>query len=367
MQKRMTLFRRPGNGPDNRGKLVTDTAAESHAPVSVITGFLGSGKTTLLNALLKQPGMAETAVLVNEFGEIGIDHLLFEALDDDVLLLAAGCLCCTIREDMLASLRSLFQRRARGQVPEFRRVVIETTGLADPAPILHTLLAGAPAPSPWAVDGVVTTVDAVNGHRQLSAHHESVKQAAVADRLLVTKSDIASGRDLAALHARLRAINPGAPVLTACHGDIDPAVLFGAGPFVHGKAAEPGIDLWLGDATTPHARHVDHAGVHDDGVRALSLTAETPIEIHRFVRWVEALLEAHGDRVLRLKGILDVAGDERPVVVHGVQHVFHPLGRLSAWPGPDRRSRLVVIVKDLDVQPIARDFRRLVGGTTRSP
>ena len=162
--------------------------AESRTPVTVLTGFLGSGKTTLLNALLRHPGMAETAVLVNEFGEVGIDHLLFEALDDDVLLLAAGCLCCTIREDMVASLRSLFERRAGGQVPEFRRVVIETTGLADPAPILHTLLAGDPAPMPWAVDGVVTTVDAANGNRQLSTHSESVKQAAVADRLLVTKS-----------------------------------------------------------------------------------------------------------------------------------------------------------------------------------
>ena len=340
--------------------------AESRTPVTVLTGFLGSGKTTLLNALLRHPDMAETAVLVNEFGEIGIDHLLFEALDDDVLLLAAGCLCCTIREDMVASLRSLFERRAGGEVPEFRRVVIETTGLADPAPILHTLLAGAPAPMPWAVDGVVTTVDAANGNRQLSVHSESVKQAAVADRLLVTKSDIASERDLAALHARLRAINPGAPVLAACHGDIEPAELFDAGPFARGKTPEPGIDLWLGDASTPHARHVHHAGVHDDGVRVLSLSAEKPIEIYRFVRWVEALLEAHGDRVLRLKGILDVAGNDRPVVVHGVQHVFHPLSRLSAWPEVDRRSRLVVIVKDLDVEPIARDFRRLVVGTTRS-
>ena len=339
-------------------------ANKSKTPVTVITGFLGSGKTTLLNALLRHPGMAETAVLVNEFGEIGIDHLLFETLDDDVLLLAAGCLCCTIREDMVASLRSLFERRAGGEVPEFRRVVIETTGLADPAPILHTLLAGAPAPAPWTVDGVVTTVDAANGNRQLSTHSESVKQAAVADRLLVTKSDIACKNELAALHARLRAINPGAPILTACHGEIDPADLFDAGSFAQGKAPEPRIDRWLGGATTSRAPHVHGAGVHDDGIRSLSLTAEAPIEIHRFVRWVEALLESHGDRVLRLKGILDVAGEERPVVVHGVQHVFHPLSRLPAWPEVDRRSRLVVIVKDLDTEPIARDFRRIVGDVT---
>ena len=204
---------------------------EEKIPVSVITGFLGSGKTTLLNALLKHPRMAETAVLVNEFGEIGIDHLLFEALDDDVLLLAAGCLCCTIREDVAAGLRSLIERRAGGQVPEFRRVVIETTGLADPVPILHTLLAGDSVSDAWVVDGIVTTVDAVNGHRQLSGHPESVKQAAVADRLLITKADMAGRQDLAALRNRLRALNPGAPILKVCHGEVEPAELFDAGPF----------------------------------------------------------------------------------------------------------------------------------------
>ena len=339
---------------------MSHAAGESKTPVSVVTGFLGSGKTTLLNALLEHPGMAETAVLVNEFGEIGIDHLLFETLDDDVLLLAAGCLCCTIREDMVASLRSLFERRANGQVPEFRRVVIETTGLADPAPILHTLLVGEPEPTPWAVDGVVTTVDAVNAHRQLSAHSESVKQAAVADRLLITKADIAQGQELAALRTRLRAINPGAPILTACHGAIDPAELFDAGPLAGAETRRPDVGRWLGETAAAPGGHDHSSGVHDDGVRALSLTAETPIEIYRFVRWVEKLLEEHGERVLRLKGILDVAGDARPVVVHGVQHIFHPLGRLAAWPGPDRRSHLVVIVRDLDVESIAREFRRVV-------
>ena len=336
------------------------SVTDSSTPVSVITGFLGSGKTTLLNALLRHPRMAETAVLVNEFGEIGIDHLLIETLDDDVLLLAAGCLCCTIREDMVASLRSLFDRRASGQVPEFRRVVIETTGLADPAPILHTLLVGEPQPTHWAVDGIVTTVDAVNGHRQLSSHPEPVRQAAVADRILVTKTDIAEHRQVAALQERLRTINPGAPILTACHGEIDPGRLFGASPFSSNGAPSPDVYRWLGDTAAAHGHHAHHAGGHDDGIRALSLTVEAPMEIHRFVRWVERLLEEDGERVLRLKGILNVAGDTPPVVVHGVQHIFHPLSRLPGWPGPDRRSRLVLIVRDLDVDRIARDFRRLV-------
>ena len=334
---------------------------ESKPPVSVITGFLGSGKTTLLNALLKHPRMAETAVLVNEFGEIGIDHLLFEALDDDVLLLAAGCVCCTIREDMLASLRSLFERRAAGEVPAFRRVVIETTGLADPAPILHTLLAGDSGPAPWTVDGIVTTVDAVNAHRQLSTCPESVKQAAVADRLLITKTDVAVRQDLAALRERLRAMNPGAPILTACHGGIEPDALFDSGPYSPSSDRHPDVSRWLGEAAAqPHEHHDHPANTHDDGIRALSLSAAAPIEIYRFVRWVERLLEENGDRILRLKGILHVAGDPRPVVVHGVQHIFHPLDRLPAWPDADRRSRLVVIARDLDVDRIAREFQRLV-------
>ena len=347
---------------------MSHAAAESKTPVSVVTGFLGSGKTTLLNALLKHPGMAETAVLVNEFGEIGIDHLLFEALHDDVLLLAAGCLCCTIREDMVASLRSLFERRARGEVPEFRRVVIETTGLADPAPILHTLLVGDSVSAPWTVDGIVTTVDAVNAHRQLSAHPESVRQAAVADRLLVTKSDLAGPTGLAALRERLRTINPGAPILAACHGDIDPGELFDAGPIASAGAGHPDLNRWLGaSAAEPGSHGHDddghddrHEHVHDDGIRALSLSIEPPVEIVRFIRWVERLLERNGDRVLRLKGILNVVGDSQPVVVHGVQHVFHPLTRLPAWPDSDRRSRIVLIVRDLDTDRIAREFRTRV-------
>ena len=339
---------------------MSHAATGPKTPVSVFTGFLGSGKTTLLNALLKHPRMAETAVLVNEFGEIGIDHLLFETLDDDVLLLAAGCLCCTIREDMVASLRSLFERRARGDVPRFRRVVIETTGLADPAPILHTLLAGDSAPAPWVVDGIVTTVDAVNGHRQLSAYPESIKQAAVADRLLITKTDVARPTELIALRERLRTINPGAPLLTACHGEIDPDELFGAGPLSASGGRQPDVSGWLGETAIAHDRHHHGAGSHGHGVRALCLSADAPIEIYRFVRWVEKLLEENGDRILRLKGILEVAGDTQPVVVHGVQHIFHPLNRLTAWPDSDRRSRLVVIVKDLDIDRIAQEFQHVV-------
>ena len=255
---------------------------------------------------------------------------------------------------------------AGGGVPEFRRVVIETTGLADPAPILHTLLAGGSTSAPWAVEGVVTTMDAVSGRGQLSVHPESVKQAAVADRLLVTKSDLAEPSGLAARCERLRTINPGAPILTACHGDTEPAGLFDAGPLASPGAAPPDVNRWLGAAAAGsggpyhHNDGHNHKDVHDDGIRALSLSIETPVEIYRFIRWVEQLLERNGGHVLRLKGILNVAGDPLPVVVHGVQHVFHPLRRLPAWPDADRCSRLVLIVKDLDIDRIEREFRDLV-------
>ena len=335
-------------------------AAETKTPVTVVTGFLGSGKTTLINALLKHPGMAETAVLVNEFGRIGIDHLLVETLDDDVVLMDSGCLCCTIRDDLSVTLQSLFARRDRGEVPNFRRVLIETTGLADPAPILQTLLTDPAVLAHGVIDGIVTVVDAVNGARQLASLPEPVRQSAVADRLLITKTDIAAPEAVAELRERLTAINAGATIAEASHGDVDPEALFDVGPFDR-ATRHPDVSAWLGEADSGfgHTAHHHDVNRHDERIRAVSLHAEGAIEIYPFVRWVERLLEAHGDRILRLKGVLNVAGDEQPVVVHGVQHIFHPLTRLSSWPDADRRSRLVLIVMDLDTAEIESGFLEL--------
>jgi G3E family GTPase len=307
--------------------------------------------------------MRETAVLVNEFGEVGIDHLLVETLEDeDVVLLNAGCLCCTIRDDLVGCLSSLHEKRAEGTVPAFRRVVIETTGLADPAPILHTLLGHEALRDRYRVSGIVTTVDAVNGARQLTEHGESVKQAAVADRLVVTKGDIAAAGAVEALRARLAAINPGAEIIEAAHGKVAAERLLDAGAFdPGGKGAD--VARWLGEAAQADAAgHGHDASRHDDRIRSFSLHAEAPIEIHRFVAWVEGLLEAHGDRLLRLKGILDAAGSDVPIVVHGVQHIFHPLSRLARWPDGERRSRITVIARDLDPGPVEAEFRRVVLG-----
>lgn len=319
---------------------------DSRLPVTVVTGFLGSGKTTLINRLLRHPDMAETAVLVNEFGEIGLDHMLVEAIDETTVLVGAGCLCCTVREDMVVALADLLERREAGKVPCFRRVLVETTGLADPAPILHTLLADERINGDCRIDGIVTTVDAVLGTATLANHHESQRQATVADRLVLTKTDLVTPEDTATLRARLAALNDGAVVHDA---PVAPDDLFGAG-LLDATRDGGAVARWLGES------HHDH----DGAIASMSLTAETPLRIDRVVAWIEDTLIAQGDRLLRLKGILDVEGSAVPIVVHGVQHVFHPLQRLATWPAGPRRSRLVMIGRDLPRAAIAESFATMV-------
>jgi len=322
--------------------------SDPRLPVTVVTGYLGSGKTTLINHLLHHPDMAQTAVLVNEFGEIGLDHLLVEAIDENTLLIGAGCLCCTVREDMVIALASLLERRAAGDVPDFQRVLIETTGLADPAPILHTLLADERINRLCRIDGIVTTADAQHGAATLATHHESQRQATVADRLVLTKTDLATPEQTAALRTRLAAINSGATVHVA---PLVPDDLFGTGPF--DAASEPAdVARWLGDGHHPH----------DNDITSISLTAQAPLRIDRVIAWIEDTIARHGGRLLRLKGILDVQGSTVPIAVHGVQHVFHPLQRLRQWPVGPRSSRLVLIGRALPREEIAADFARATGG-----
>lgn len=342
----------------------TEPTQPERLPVSVITGFLGSGKTTLLKHLLRQPDMADTAVVINEFGEIGIDHLLVEQAKEDTILMSSGCLCCSIRGDLIDTLRRLYKRRERGEVPKFKRLVIETTGLADPAPILQTLMGDPLLGAFYRLDGVVTTVDAVNGMDQLDRQFESVKQAAVADRLILTKIDLAKPDQRAALETRLRDLNPAAPLLPVAHGAVAAEQLFNAGLY-NPAEKNPDVARWLREeAYAPAAeahRHDDHGHAHhhdrdhaldvnrhDDHIRAFCLTWDRPIAWEQFTAWIEMLITLRGADLLRIKGILNVAGSDAPVAIHGIQHLFHPPAMLPGWGGEDRRSRIVFITRDLE-------------------
>ena len=320
-------------------------------PVTVLTGFLGSGKTTLLSRLIRHPDMARTAVIINEFGAVGLDHILLESSDENIVELNSGCLCCTIRGDLVVTLEDLLARRHRGDIMEFDRIVIETTGLADPAPILHALMTDKALAGAIRLEGVVTTVDAVNGAATLDTHGESVKQAAVADRIVLTKTDLADP-DVSDLRARLYTLNPTAPVAPAIQGDIAPAQLFNTGLY-DASAKTEAVRAWL-DVSDDHGHAGHHAGHHndpnrhDDSIRAHAFTWTTPIHAVALTLFLEILAEHCGPDLLRLKGLVNlVESPDKPAVIHGVQNVIHPVVWLEAWPDGPRDSKFVCITKDL--------------------
>ena len=310
-------------------------------PVAVLTGFLGSGKTTLLAHLLRQPGFSRTAVLINEFGEIGLDHDLVETSADSFVELQTGCLCCKIRSDLAWTLEDMLRRRDRGALPQFDRVVIETSGLADPAPILQTLMTDARIAGRLVLGGVVATVDAVNGAGTLGREEISVKQIAFADRLVLTKSDLA-GAAQPALLERLAQLNAAAPVIRAHYGRVDPRSIFDAGIYdPRTKSLDAGA--WLAEEVYAQKHLHDR---HDADIATYALVREQPIRAVALTLFLEALAEHCGADLLRLKGIVNVAEcPEKPAVLHGVQHVFHAPAWLERWPSEDRRSRLVFITR----------------------
>jgi G3E family GTPase len=325
-------------------------------PVTLVTGFLGSGKTTLLQLLLRELAFADTAVLINELGEIALDHHLLERIDETMVVLKSGCLCCTIRGELSAAIKDLHERRELGLVPPFRRLVIESTGLADPFPILSTVQADPVLRHHFSLGNVITTVDAVNGMRQLDEYPESVKQAAIAGHIVVTKTDLAPEGAVAALIARLGRLNPTASLWHDANPAIDAAALLSDDPF----GAEGNRALHRLPADPPPGGH-DHTHSdgchHDDEIRTISLTFDEPIDWAAFGMWLTMLLHRHGDDVLRVKGILNITGADTPVALHGVQHLIHPPKHLSAWPDTDRRSRLVFIVKGLAPTAIEKSIR----------
>jgi G3E family GTPase len=314
-------------------------------PVTLITGFLGSGKTTLIQRLLRDPALSDTAVLINEFGEIGLDHHLLDRIDETMVMLQSGCVCCTIRGELSAAIKDLHSRRERGLLPPFRRLVIESTGLADPLPILSTVRSDPVLRHHFCLGNVITTVDAVNGAQQLEAQPESVKQVAVADRLLLTKTDLVGPEVTARLAQRLRRINSGARLWRAAEDDLDADALLSAE--VH-EACAP---TEQGEAPDDRQHH------HADDIRTLALTMDEPIDWARFGVWLTMLINRHGEALLRVKGILNVADAAMPVAVHAVQHLVHTPRHLAAWPDRDRRSRLIFITRGLDPAVIERSSR----------
>ena len=324
---------------------------QSLIPVNVITGFLGSGKTTLLQRLLASPKLANTAVLINEFGEVSLDHLLLDVVDRETVILESGCVCCTIRGDLADAIRELHSKRERGVIPPFDRLAIETTGLADPAPIVSTLLAEPVLRHHFRLGNIVTTVDALNAERHLRNNPESEKQAAIADRLVLTKSDLADISTLEKARAALAALNRTAPVIDVHDEGFDPDDLLASDVYdADARLAE--VQRWL----APHDHEHEGQSHHGDDIETFSLIVDHPVDWTAFGIWLTMLLHRHGEQVLRVKGILNVEGQTTPVIIHGVQHVVHPPAHLDAWPDEDRRSRIVFILRGLDPALLKRSL-----------
>ncbi|EYR82210.1 GTP-binding protein [Shinella sp. 838] len=336
-------------------------------PVHLLTGFLGSGKTTLLKRLLTDPALADTAVLINEFGEVGLDHYLVERIDETMVLLQSGCVCCTVRGELAEALRDLHSKRERGLAPPFTRVVIESTGLADPFPVLSTLKSDPVLRHHFRAGSVVTTVDAVNGPAQLETYVESNRQAAIADHIVVTKADLCDGNGgLARLLSRLAELNPDAVRHSATVDGPDADALFGDDT-AHRAAKLQSASGFYCD--TPTGLVAADGAVHQAAISSFVIAVDTPIDWTGFGVWLTMLLNRHGERVLRVKGMLDIQGEDRPVAVHGVQHLVHPPVHMETWPVGERASRIVFIVDGLDPNLLKRSFNAfaLAGRVADSP
>ena len=356
------------------------SVSQERVPVAILTGFLGAGKSTLLNRILKDEDMRDAAVIINEFGDVGIDHLLVESSGDSIIELSDGCLCCTVRGELVDTLANLMDAMQTGRIRPLKRVVIETTGLADPAPVMQSIMGNPIIATNFDLDGVITVVDAVNGLQTLDNHEEARKQVAVADRLIVSKTRIAGAVPEGQLESRLRLLNPRAQIMNADGDEAGRAAILINGLYdPASKIADVG--RWLHDeleADDHHHRHDDHdhdqhqgdhrhhhhhhgyhhghrhhhahdVNRHDGSIRSFSIVETQPIDPMALEMFIDLLRSAHGEKLLRMKAIVAVSDrPERPVVLHGVQNIFHAPVRLPAWPDPeDRRTRMVIITKDL--------------------
>ena len=336
---------------------MTDTRqAHSH---HLLTGFLGAGKTTLLNTLLWQKAFEDAAVFINEFGDVGVDHLLVEKIDEEVLLLDSGCICCSMRGDLPKALRDLFNRAQRKQIPVPKRVIIETTGIADPAPVIYTLLSDHFTAERFRLDGVVTVIAATHGVDQIESNVEALKQVVMADRMVISKCDLADAQQLEQLAIRLASLNPTAAQLQSSKGSIAAADIVDIGLY-DPASKTPDVAAWLAEARVgeqaslrrlSYGKHAPRAPVHNSEVESFVITFDAPLAWGGVSTTLDTLLQGHGEQILRIKGLVNIQGEPGPRIVQCLQHTRYPSIRMAAWPDDpayaDRKSRLVFITRNL--------------------
>ena len=336
--------------------------------ITVLTGFLGSGKTTILTSLIKQKQMANAAIIINEFGEVGLDHDLIETTDENVIELQNGCICCTIQSDLKTTLLNLLKKMEKGVISPFNHVIIETTGLADPVPIIHTLMTSLDLQRIYSIDGVITVVDSINGETTYNAHEEAVKQTAFADRIILSKTDIADKGTVNSLTNRIKAINTKVTIIKSDKNCLPVSKLLGLNDY-NPQNKDWNVKKWLeieknkssNDLHNHHDHHHEHnVNRHGDGIETFAMVTSQPTSMTSVNFFLELLMSQMGKNILRIKGILNIKGENRPAVIHGVQHIFHPLEWLDKWPGNDKKSRLVFITKNINKNTID-DFFRIIG------
>ena len=343
----------------------------TNIPVSVITGFLGSGKTTLLSALLKQEVMTNTAVIINEFGEVGIDHNLIETTDENIVELQNGCICCTIQEDLKSTLLDLIKKLKRKTIPYFDRVIIETTGLADPVPIIHTLMTSLDLNRIYAIDGIITLVDAINAENTYNNHKEAIKQTALADKIILSKTDLSESSNINSIKNRIKKINPKANIIESNKKNLPLTELIGLNdydPLNNSWDSRKWLAIEKYNETTNKNTHHNHNHEHEhhdinrhgDNIESFSLVTNQQISMTTLNFFIELLSSQMGSKLLRLKGILNIKGKDGPAIIHGVQHIFHPVEWLKEWPDEDKSTRMVFITRDIK-KTVIEEFFKIIG------
>lgn len=329
--------------------------------ITILTGFLGSGKTTILSSLIKHKLMANAAIIINEFGEIGLDHDLIETTDENVIELQNGCICCTIQGDLKSTLLNLLKKMEKGEISTFNHVIIETTGLADPVPIIHTLMTSLDLQRIYSIDGVITVVDAINGESTYNVHEEAVKQTAFADRIVLSKTDIADKGRVNSLTKRIRTINPKVTIIKSNMNSVPVAKLLGLNDY-NPQNKDWNVREWLEIEKNKSSKHLHHHHDHDvnrhgDDIETFAMVTSQPVSMTSVNFFLELLMSQMGENILRIKGILNIKGQECPAVIHGVQHIFHPLEWLEKWPSQNKQSRLVFITKNINKDTIDNLFK----------